>query len=265
MRSLSGAHTRRSLGARGWAIVTAKLLARLPSETTWHEVGRTETVKDNLNPKFTKQFQLDYHFEEQQPLRFAVYDQDSRRATLADHDLIGVVDTTLGNIMGHRGDVTEPIHHPSSRSFRGQLVVRARAQLPREATMPLTRCLWHWRGCCVALPQVHAEEMQSCNDELIVQFSGRGLDKKDFFGKSDPFLVIRRLKDVRSRGGASGARADARRVCVQTGELVSVCQTDVQIKTLNPVWAPMRIRVQQLCNGDIDRCGMQSATHLALA
>jgi hypothetical protein len=35
-----------------------------------------------------------------------------------------------------------------------------------------------------------AEELAALKDEVIMQFSGTKLDKKDFFGKSDPFLVF---------------------------------------------------------------------------
>lgn len=35
-----------------------------------------------------------------------------------------------------------------------------------------------------------AEELAAVKDEVVMQFSGTKLDKKDFFGKSDPFLVF---------------------------------------------------------------------------
>jgi hypothetical protein len=40
------------------------------------EVGRTEVIMDNLNPKFIKNFVLDYYFEERQKLKVEVYDMD---------------------------------------------------------------------------------------------------------------------------------------------------------------------------------------------
>ena len=40
----------------------------------WSEIGRTETIWDNLNPEFAKNFVMDYHFEMQQKLKFQVYD-----------------------------------------------------------------------------------------------------------------------------------------------------------------------------------------------
>ena len=40
-----------------------------------------------------------------------------------------------------------------------------------------------------------AEELSSCKDEVELQFSAKKLDKKDFFGKSDPFLIISRVNE----------------------------------------------------------------------
>ncbi len=42
------------------------------------EIGRTEVIYDNHFPKFTKQFRLDYFFEEEQILRFDVFDEDKK-------------------------------------------------------------------------------------------------------------------------------------------------------------------------------------------
>ncbi|BHF72084.1 Copine-9 [Sparganum proliferum] len=38
----------------------------------WHEIFRTETIQNNLNPDFTKKLMLKYHFEEQRKLKFEV-------------------------------------------------------------------------------------------------------------------------------------------------------------------------------------------------
>ncbi|KTF79533.1 hypothetical protein cypCar_00033206, partial [Cyprinus carpio] len=39
---------------------------------------------------------------------------------------------------------------------------------------------------------VKAEELGNCRESVLMQFCGNKLDKKDFFGKSDPFLVFYR-------------------------------------------------------------------------
>ena len=42
--------------------------------SSWTEVGRTETLDDTLNPVWQKKFVLDYKFEERQHIKFCVYD-----------------------------------------------------------------------------------------------------------------------------------------------------------------------------------------------
>lgn len=37
---------------------------------------------------------------------------------------------------------------------------------------------------------ISAEELACNNDEIVIQFRGQNLDKKDWFGKSDPFIEI---------------------------------------------------------------------------
>lgn len=37
---------------------------------------------------------------------------------------------------------------------------------------------------------ISAEELIANNDEVILQLNGINLDKKDWFGKSDPFIEI---------------------------------------------------------------------------
>jgi len=41
---------------------------------------------------------------------------------------------------------------------------------------------------CILL--VRTEEVLACNDVLVMKLCGIKLDKKDTFGKSDPFLVF---------------------------------------------------------------------------
>jgi Ca2+-dependent lipid-binding protein len=64
--------------------------------TKWAELARTEVVMNNLNPEFANKVRVAYLFEEQQHLRFEVYDLDSKSNRLKDHDFIGAGGTTLG-------------------------------------------------------------------------------------------------------------------------------------------------------------------------
>lgn len=68
---------------------------------------------------------------------------------------------------------------------------------------------------------------------------GRSLDKKDFFGKSDPFLEFYRI--VESNGSGD----------YETRQMVH--RTEYVKKTLNPEWKPFDVTVRHLCEGNKDR------------
>uniref|UniRef100_A0AAY4CM41 C2 domain-containing protein n=1 Tax=Denticeps clupeoides TaxID=299321 RepID=A0AAY4CM41_9TELE len=80
---------------------------------------------------------------------------------------------------------------------------------------------------------VKAEELGNCRESVMMQFCGNKLDKKDFFGKSDPFLVFYRSNE--------------------DGTFTICHKTEVVKNTLNPVWQAFKIPVRALCNGDYDR------------
>ncbi|GCB63180.1 hypothetical protein scyTo_0007354 [Scyliorhinus torazame] len=78
-----------------------------------------------------------------------------------------------------------------------------------------------------------AEELSNCRDIATMQLCANKLDKKDFFGKSDPFLVFYRSNE--------------------DGTFTICHKTEVVKNTLNPAWQPFTIPVRALCNGDYDR------------
>lgn len=60
-----------------------------------------------------------------------------------------------------------------------------------QVKLPLTQK--HGRGehgLNLGYLYITAEELAALKDEVIFKFSGHKLDRKDFFGKSDPFLEI---------------------------------------------------------------------------
>ncbi|KNC82961.1 hypothetical protein SARC_04754 [Sphaeroforma arctica JP610] len=129
-------------------------------------IGKTETIRDNLNPVFTTAITIDYRFEQRQELTFVLVDVDKPGLGLDKQDIIGVSKTTLGDIVGSRGSTREfRLKSEGKRDIGGILVVSA------------------------------AEVVE---DRRVVEFefSATGLDNKDgFFGKSDPFLRIYRKRD----------------------------------------------------------------------
>lgn len=165
----------------------------------WREFGRTEVIWDNLNPEFVKKFVVDYFFEELQKLKFEIYDVDCASPDLSKHDFLGSVECTLGEVVSS-------------------------VRLERRLKGPRTNC-----GTIV----LSAEELSDCKDEVTLQFCASKLDKKDFFGKSDPFLVFSRSNE--------------------NGSFTVVHKTEYIRKTLSPTWKPFTLLSRTLCNGDLDR------------
>ncbi|XP_015229508.1 PREDICTED: copine-8-like [Cyprinodon variegatus] len=170
----------------------------------WREFGRTEVIENTLNPDFVRKFVLDYFFEEKQNLRFDVYNVDMRSCNLSKHDYVNQERKTLGmhDIIGRDGN-------PLQEKLGG---------------IPGKKC-----GTIIFT----AEELSNCRDIATMQFCANKLDKKDFFGKSDPFLVFYRSNE--------------------DGTFTICHKTEVIKNNLNPVWQPFIIPVRALCNGDYDR------------
>ncbi|KAK9976139.1 hypothetical protein ABG768_021345 [Culter alburnus] len=168
----------------------------------WREFGRTEVIDNTLNPDFVRKFILDYFFEERQNIRFDLYDVDSKSSNLSKHDFLGQAFCSLGEVVGSQGSRME-------KNLGG---------------IPGKKC-----GKII----VKAEELSNCRESVMMQFCGNKLDKKDFFGKSDPFLVFYRSNE--------------------DGTFTICHKTEVVKNTLNPVWQAFKIPVRALCNGDYDR------------
>ncbi|XP_039742588.1 copine-9 isoform X3 [Pteropus medius] len=129
----------------------------------WREFGRTEVIDNTLNPDFVRKFVLDYFFEEKQNLRFDVYNVDSK-TNISKPDFLGQAFLALGEVIGGQGSRVE-------RPLTG---------------VPGKKC-----GTIL----LTAEELSNCRDIATMQLCANKLDKKDFFGKSDPFLVFYRSNE----------------------------------------------------------------------
>ncbi|XP_056290365.1 copine-3-like isoform X2 [Pseudoliparis swirei] len=166
----------------------------------WCEIGRTERIQNCLNPKFSKTFVIDYYFEMVQKLKFVVYDIDSDNNSLQDADFLGELECTLGQVV-------------SSKKLTRPLVMKNKKPAGKGTIA------------------ISAEER---TDNRVVEFevAGRKLDKKDFFGKSDPFL------EFYKQAGTGWQLAH---------------RTEVVKNNLNPTWRPFRIPMQSLCGGDVEK------------
>uniref|UniRef100_A0A673Y268 Copine II n=1 Tax=Salmo trutta TaxID=8032 RepID=A0A673Y268_SALTR len=170
-------------------------------DSNWVEIGRTETAVNNLNPVFGVKFKVDYHFEEVQKLKFALFDEDKCSSQLYEHDFLGEYICTLGVIV-------------SNKKLHRSLTL-ANGKPAGKGTITIT-----------------ALEL-SDNRLITLTLYGRKLDKKDFFGKSDPYLEFHKQGD--------------------DGKWTLVHRTEVIKNTLDPVWKPFTVPLISLCDGDVDR------------
>ena len=63
----------------------------------WKKSDKTETIQDSINPDFKKSFMLKFYFEKYQYIKLKVQDGMNMDN---DKDSLGVVKTSLGEIMG---------------------------------------------------------------------------------------------------------------------------------------------------------------------
>lgn len=141
----------------------------------WEEVGRTEILKNNLNPEFSRHIKVDYFFEERQVVRVALWDVDSKSDSITKnyHDFLGEVVTTLGEIVSsgvfeadltspHRGDNVKLL---GGKRNLGKIFIRAHERRQEDAK------------------------------RITLRLSAQNLDRKDFggLGKSDPYYIVSRV------------------------------------------------------------------------
>ncbi|XP_067652733.1 copine-3-like isoform X2 [Haliotis asinina] len=166
----------------------------------WDEIGRTENIKNCLDPKFSRCFKVNYYFEEVQKCRIAVYDLDNTTPQLTDDDFLGQLDCTLGQLVSSN-PFTKNLMMPDGRTKAGNGIITVRA-----------------------------EEVKEGGEIAYMTFRGKNLDKKDFFGKSDPYLEILRSTMDRS--------------------WQVVHRTEVIKNSLNPSWRPFQVPLSTLCAGN---------------
>ncbi|KAK0045850.1 copine-3 [Biomphalaria pfeifferi] len=124
------------------------------------EIGRTENVKNCLDPKFAKPITVNYYFEEVQKIKIAIYDVDNTTYTLSDDDFLGQLECTLGTLVSNSPYVKPLLMKDgTNKAGNGQMTVRA-------------------------------EEVKEGGEVAQIMFKAKKLDNKDFMGKSDPYLEI---------------------------------------------------------------------------
>ncbi|XP_023368009.1 copine-1 isoform X3 [Otolemur garnettii] len=164
---------------------------------SWAELGRTERVQNCSSPQFSKTLQLEYHFETVQKLRFGIYDIDNKTPDLGDDDFLGGAECSLGQVVSSQRLTLPLMLKPGKPAGRGTITVSA----------------------------------QELKDSRVVnmEVEARNLDKKDFLGKSDPFLEFFRQGD---------------------GKWHLTYRSEVIKNNLNPTWKRFSVPLQHFCGGD---------------
>ncbi|KAM9536992.1 copine-3-like isoform 2-T2 [Salvelinus alpinus] len=177
------------------------LLLQSIGDDKWTELDRTERVENCQDPEFSKKLLLDYHFEKVQKLKFGVYDIDNKSVDLKDDDYLGGFECTLGQIV-------------SSKKFTRPLQLK-KGKPAGKGTITIT-----------------AEEIKD-NRAIVLEVEAKGLDKKDLFGKSDPFLEFFKQGD--------------------DGKWQLVHRTEVVKNNLSPSWKKFTVALQTFCNCDMSK------------
>ena len=145
--------------------------ASSPNEVThWREIGRTESIKDNLNPHFSVHVTVPYRFEELQNIRIGIWDIDTRSKELHTHDFLGDIRTTLGDLVAS-GVTEKDLTYPKPKDQK--TLLGGKRNLGKITII------------------VHENRE---GGKLLVKgrFSGKKLAKRDLFS-SDPYLIFTQL------------------------------------------------------------------------
>ncbi|KAJ3603299.1 hypothetical protein NHX12_031041 [Muraenolepis orangiensis] len=176
------------------------VLSLSSGDKLWTEVGRTEKVNNCESPAFSQRLNVDYHFETVQKVKLGVYDIDNKSVDLKDDDFLGGVELTLGQIVASK-TLTRPLQLKNGKpAGKGTITVTAEEVKDKRA--------------------------------VVLELEAKGLDKKDLFGKSDPFLEF-------FKQGAGG-------------QWQLVYRTEVVTNNLNPSWRKFTVSLQTFCGGDLD-------------
>ncbi|KAJ5069239.1 copine [Anaeramoeba ignava] len=168
------------------------------------EIGRSEFYPNEPNPVFMKRFEFFYNPDEVQNITIKVLDHCFHSKILTDQPFVGLINFPLSELFSQPTlTINKKLEH---------------INLQPENPEPK----------CTVIGWFVKNEKQCFNTKVI----GTNLDKKDAFGKSDPYLIFYSKK------------AD---------DLIwfPVYQTEILMKTLNPIWEPISIRIHKFVGGEM--------------
>lgn len=177
--------------------------SRPVSQMRWREVGRTECIKNNLNPHFKVQTRVPYHFEELQHIRLGLWDIDSKKADLSRHDFLGDVITTLGELVSAR-------------------VWTSKLSSPNEKD---TKTILGTKRDLGSITVIVHEDRDGGMVLIKASLSAQKLDRKDkLVMSSDPYFILTQV-------GASSPKSRSQ-----------LYKSEVITRNINPVWIPFQVK-----------------------
>lgn len=173
--------------------------AQNPQSGLWQEVGRTETIQNNLNPNFVKSLPYEYIFEIQQHVKFEVWDYDSPTKS----DFIGECQTTIGVVAGSKNQTQIIELKDKSQKPGGKIILKL-------------------------------DKVNQCNDGLHLSMQIHNLVSQRWFAKPKPFVRFVRVSS-------------------QNQFRIQAHETEIVKYTNSPIFKPFEVRIQKLCNGNLDQ------------
>lgn len=179
------------------------------SNKTYNEICRSEIISNTLNPSWISKITLTYNFEKNQLIKIEVYDcvtsfttSNTTNFILSEHKLLGHCIFSLGDIFGasHRGWFG-PLKNDRDEEKKGYMTIQG-------------------------------EELVSVSDKIHIRLECEKLKNMELFSKSDPFLIISKIRD--------------------DGSYATCYKSEVMSNNLSPVYE-IRSSTLELANGDLNR------------
>jgi len=178
-------------------------------------VGRTEEIKNNLNPSFNTPIKIQYFFEKLQNLTIKIIDVDNHQKLIGES--LGYVTTTLGDIVSQEPETayTLPI-----QKGKGTLTITYEEIIPSFRKTLASEYIAS--GNNLVTQELKKDTPYTITEEkFIIKAKGINLEKMDFFGKSDPYYCIYRLVGQKK---------------------IQIYKSEKIKKNLNPVWKAAELK-----------------------
>ncbi|TGZ57373.1 hypothetical protein CRM22_009940 [Opisthorchis felineus] len=174
---------------------------------TLHEkhVTETEIQRQTRNPIFLTRLNLEYFFEERQIITSEIF--QCEREDREDSQLLGFGQCTVGRVIHSGGELELP------------LICNDEQKNLLDPGRPPSVFV------CI-------REDPFSKENIYLKMQGFNLDKKDFFGKSDPYVTIYRRNE--------------------RGKLQKAYRSEVIKNTLFPDFRPILVCLDRLCGGNVD-------------